>query len=181
MKICIDPGHGMANRKAGTYEPGACAAGETEAGIVMTWGNCLREVLIERGHKVVRTRVDDKDAAPIGKRASIAKDYGCQIMISLHCNAFNGLAEGTETFYRGEENKAKAYALNAAVIEGLGTRGRGVKTEGQSQHTRLAVMSFQPCFLIELGFIDHDGDRAKMLDTDKMRATCEKLAHVIVS
>lgn len=181
MKICIAPGHGMSNRKAGSYDPGACAAGETEAGIVMTWANCLRDVLIERGHKVVRTRVDDKDPAPIGRCAGIAKDFGCDFMVSLHCNAFNGMASGTETFYRGEEHAAKAKALNAAVIRGLGTKDRGIKTEGQSQHSRLAVMSFQPCFLIELGFIDNDHDRAKMLDSGKMRAACEFLADVILS
>jgi N-acetylmuramoyl-L-alanine amidase len=101
-------------------------------------------------------------------------------MVSIHCNAANGAAAGTETFYRGAENKPKATQLNLAVVNALGTRNRGIKVESDSQHARLAVMTFQPCFLIELGFIDHTGDRAKMLDPELRRLACEGLASVLI-
>lgn len=181
MTVILDPGHGMANRKAGVYDPGACAGGAKEAEIVMDWANELRGILMAKGHRVVRTRVDDKDPAPIGKRASIARQYGGEIMISLHCNCANGQASGAETFYRGEGNRAKAKRLNDIVVKGLETKDRGVKVEGQSQHGTLAVMNFQPCFLIELGFIDHAGDRQKLLDGEVRRKTCERLAEEIVA
>ena len=178
--VILDPGHGMGNRKAGRYDSGAVSNGVTEAEIVMQWANELRDILRARKIAVVRTRVDDKDPCSISERARIAKRYNGTIMVSLHCNAANGTASGTETFYRGESNKAFATRLNQAVVDALGTRNRGVKTEGQSQHSRLAVMSFQPCFLIELGFIDNAGDRAKMLDTDLRKKACLAIADVLM-
>lgn len=179
--IIADPGHGMSNQRAGVYDPGACSAGHTEADIVMDWANELKEVLEAAGRKVIRTRVDAKDPAPVGKRASIARQYGGDIMISLHCNAATGQAHGTETFFRGKEHAPMATRLNDAVVNALGTRDRGIKTEAQSQHKRLAIMAFQPCFLIELGFIDHDGDRAAMLDPALRRKACEALAQVLLA
>lgn len=177
--IILDPGHGMSNRKSGIYDPGAVSAGISEEKIVMEWANIIREILIAVGHKVIRTRVDLNDPAPVGQRAHIARKYKGEIMLSLHCNAFNGTASGTETFYRGDSNKPLATRINAAVTEALGTVSRGVKTENQSQHARLAVMEFQPCFLLEIGFIDHPGDRAKMLDPQLRRKACEALAAIL--
>lgn len=101
-------------------------------------------------------------------------------MISLHCNAADGKANGTETFYRGEAHRPMAQRINDAVVDALETRDRGVKTESSSQHARLAVMAFQPCFLIELGFIDHPGDRAKMLDATLRKSACGAIARAIV-
>lgn len=177
--VCLDPGHGMSNRRAGAYDPGACAFGKKEAEIAMDWVNELRVILQARGHKVVRTRINGSDPAPVGERAGIAEAYGCDIMISIHCNAANGLANGTETFYRGEFNKELASKINAALCAALGTKSRGVKTESASQHSRLAVMAFQPCFLIELGFIDNAGDLEKMIDPVRRLAACEAIAELL--
>lgn len=179
MTIILDPGHGMSNRRSGTIDPGAVSNGAREADIAMEWANELRGILMDAGHKVIRTRIDNTDPAPVGQRAAIAKRFGGDIMLSIHCNAADGAANGTETFYRGESNKAKAGAINAAVVAAMGTRDRGVKTESSSQHARLAVMAFQPCFLLEIGFIDHSGDRAKMMDAAIRRKACDALAKVI--
>ena len=179
MTIILDPGHGMSNRSAGRFDPGAVSCGVREADIAMDWANELRGILRAAGHTVVRTRINHSDPAPVGKRADIARQYGGQIMLSIHCNAANGTAHGTETFYRGPENKIVAAAITEAVVEALGTRSRGAKTESQSQHARLAVMAFQPCFLLELGFIDHAGDRAKMMDPAARRAACEAIAKIL--
>ena len=176
MTIILDPGHGMGNRRSGTFDPGAVSNGIREADVALDWCNELRGILMEAGHKVIRTRVDHSDAAPVGQRAAIAKRFGGDIMLSIHCNAADGKASGTETFYRGAANKLTAQRINTAVVEALGTKDRGVKLESASQHSRLAVMAFQPCFLLELGFIDHPGDRAAMLDPAKRKLACQWLA-----
>jgi len=181
MSIIIDSGHGMSNRRAGVFDPGAVSNGIREADIALAWCNEIRGLLMARGNKVVRTRVDNSDPAPIGKRASIARQYGGTVMLSLHCNAATGSANGTETFYRGEANKGMAERINAAVVAALGTRDRGVKTESASQHARLAVMAFQPCYLLEIGFIDHAGDRAKMLDPDLRRKACQGIVSALLA
>jgi N-acetylmuramoyl-L-alanine amidase len=179
--VIIDPGHGMSNRRAGTFDPGAVSGNVQECDIVMDWANELRAILQASGVRVIRTRVDHNDPAPVGQRAAIAKRYNGDIMISLHCNAANGIANGTETFYRGEANKGFAARLNLAVVNALETRNRGVKTESSSQHARLAVMAFQPTFLIELGFIDHAEDRAKMIDPAMRKAGCKAISAAILA
>lgn len=170
----------MSNRRAGKFDPGAVSNGFREADIAMAWANELREILRKRGHLVVRTRAHPDDPAPLVSRARIAREYGGDIMLSLHCNAATGTASGTETFYRGQSNQAKARAITAAVCAALGTRNRGAKTESESQHPRLAIMVFQPCFLLEIGFIDNASDRAKMIDATLRRAACEAIAAVLV-
>ena len=179
--IIIDPGHGMSNRKNGVYDPGACAAHHSEAAIVMEWANVLRGILKERGCKVIRTRVDDKDPAPVSKRDDIARQYGGDIMISLHCNAASGNASGIETFYRGSDDRAMAKALTDALCAVLGLPNRGPKTEHESQHSSLAVMEFDKCYLIELGFIDNSKDRTILLSPEMRRKGCEAIADVILA
>jgi N-acetylmuramoyl-L-alanine amidase len=161
----IDPGHGMGNRRKGRFDPGAVSNGVRECDIVMDWANDLRRHLRAMNRRVVRTRVNHADPAPLGDRSAIARHYKGRVMVSLHCNSSGtGRASGTETFYRGAENKALASKLNQAVVDVMQSPNRGPKTENQSQHSSLAIMRFQPCFLIEIGFIDHSGDRAKMQD-----------------
>jgi N-acetylmuramoyl-L-alanine amidase len=179
MTVILDPGHGMGNRRSGVFDPGAVSGGIREADIALAWVNELRAILRAAGHKVIRTRVSNTDPAPLGKRAAIATQYGGDIMLSIHCNAANGTANGTETFYRGEANRDQAERINAALVASMGTRDRGVKTESSSQHARLAVMAFQPCFLIELGFIDHGVDLSKMIDPALRKAACNALAKTL--
>lgn len=179
--ICLDPGHGMANRKALVYDSGAESNGYTEAAIVMDYANVLRLELVARGFKVVRTRVDDKDPCPVSRRDDIAKAYNAVCMISLHCNAADGNARGTETFFRGEDDRAFAKVLNTAIVKAMGTKDRGVKTEKDSQHASLAVMEFDKCWLVELGFIDNKEDRTLMLSTTTRLAVCKALADAIAA
>lgn len=181
LTIILDAGHGMSNRKPGVYDPGACSAGQSEAAIVMEWANELRSILLDRGAAVVRTRRDAKDPCPVSRRDDIARAYGGDMMISLHCNAATGTASGTEAFYRGADDRQMAAKLTAAVCSALGTPNRGPKTEHASQHASLAVMEFDKCWLIEIGFIDHHGDRTKMLHPVLRRKACQALADVILA
>ena len=185
LTICIDPGHGMSNRRAGVPDPGATVkVGKqeiTEADIAMDWANELKIQLETLGCKVIRTRINGSDTAPVSERAAIAHKYGCAALISLHCNAADGKANGTETFYRGTDNAPLAKACNDAVRLALGMKDRGIKTEAASQHARLAVLNFPTACLIELGFIDHEADRARMMDQKLMLLACQNLALSIVT
>jgi N-acetylmuramoyl-L-alanine amidase len=176
MKICLDPGHGMANRRPGVYDPGAVAGEVSEAEVVLAWALELRCLLLRDGHQVVLTRSNDTDPVPVGRRTAIAREHGCDLLLSLHCNAFNGKARGTETFYRGAPNQVEAVRINRAVVSALGTTDRGAKTEASSQHSRLAVLGFPKAFLIELAFIDNPEDRALLLAPAKRCAACQSLA-----
>lgn len=179
MTIILDPGHGMSNRKLGVFDPGACNGKHQEAVIALTWANELRTILMTKGFRVVRTRASATDPAPVSQRAVIAKNFDGEVMLSIHCNAANGKASGSECLYRGDQNKKKAEALSKATSAALGIKDRGPKVEADSQHGRLAVMAFQPCFLLELGFIDNPTDLEAMLDAAKRRKACEAIAALL--
>jgi len=178
LTVILDAGHGMGNVKRGRYDSGAVSHGVEEATVAMDWVNELRAILLDKGHTVIRTRVDAKDPCPVSRRDDIAVAYGGDLMISIHCNSGGGT--GAEVFYRGEDDRAMAERLAAVVSVGLGIKNRGAKTEKESQHKSLAIMEFPKCWLIELGFLDNDGDRAKMLNPALRKAICEALARAII-
>ncbi|WP_082649989.1 N-acetylmuramoyl-L-alanine amidase [Bradyrhizobium lablabi] len=77
MKICVDPGHGMSNRRPGVFDSG-CTHTENgflfrESDIVLKYGLTLKDVLRARGNDVFMTRDDGTDHAPVGERARNAK------------------------------------------------------------------------------------------------------------
>jgi N-acetylmuramoyl-L-alanine amidase len=180
MTVILDPGHGMGNRRAGVFDPGAVHGDIREADIAMAYANAIRAYIRGAGGRVVRTRVDNNDPAPVGKRAGIARQYGGTVMLSIHCNAAGPAVTGAECFYRGEANYDRAAEISAITAQTLGIRDRGAKIEARSQHGRLAVMDFQPCFLLELGFLTNPADRAAMLDAEKREKLAQALAEILV-
>lgn len=182
--IFLDPGHGMSSRRAGVYDTGAGVKVNAkwlyEADIVMDWANELKTQLEVLGAKVIRSRINASDAAPLGERVAVAHKHGCDTFISLHCNAADGKAHGTETFYRGANNAALAKACNEAIVDSLGTKDRGIKPESASQHKTLAVLNHPKACLIELAFIDHPQDRLKLTDEHLRLLACQKLAEEIL-
>ena len=82
-------------------------------------------------------------------------------IISLHCNAFNTKASGTETLYYHKSVKGKKIAeiLNDNFVSALGLKDRGVK--GKSVEDRggfLLKTTKAPCVIAEPFFIDNDQD-----------------------
>lgn len=185
LTICLDPGHGNHNKRRGQYDPGyVISVGNErfeEAAIAMAYVNQIRQILRDQGHTVIRTRIDDKDPAPISRRDDIARAYKCQRMVSIHCNMFNGKASGTEVFFRGEDDRVIATRLSALVANAFAIPDRGAKLESASQHSSLAVLDFDKCWLIELGFLDNPRDRAAMLNPDRIAAACRAIAQVITA
>lgn len=165
IKLCIDPGHGNGNRSLGKYDPGAVAAGLTEADIVLQWALTGKWMCQQAGIDVFLTRDDDKDLTPVGVRDDKAEIVGCTHFLSLHCNAGGGT--GVETFYRDQADRAWAEKVQSCILQASGGKNRGIKHESQTQHNRLAVMDFDgPCALVELGFIDSANDRKWLTDRE---------------
>ena len=126
------------------------------------------------------TRDDGTDPTPVGQRASMAKNAGCDVFISLHLNDFDDdSANGLEVLYRDTQDKALAQKLQDALVAATKMRDRKVK-----QRTDLAVLKFTGlAVLIELGFIANDSDRAKLLnaqvrDTIVRTIATTTIAHV---
>lgn len=165
IKLCIDPGHGMSNRRDGRYDPGAVSGGLQEADVALMWALTGKWVLQREGIEVFLTRDDDRDEAPVGLRDDRAGQAGCTHFISLHCNAGGG--RGAETYFRDEADEAFALAVHRVLMRTAMTHSRGVKHESLSQHGKLAVFGFHgPACLVELGFIDNAVDRDLLMNRD---------------
>lgn len=82
--IALDPGHGG-------RDPGAQAAGLSEADLMLTISRHLKEDLVRTGrYEVVLTREED-EFVPLELRLTRARDAGAHVFLSLHADA---LAEG---------------------------------------------------------------------------------------
>lgn len=163
MKICIDPGH------SGTYEPGACAAGYSEAAVTMAVSNLVKSYLEDEGHTVVLTRVGDIEDDGLQFRADIANKAGADIFVCIHCNsASNTSAVGTESYIFDsscKESETLAMCIDEHITQALKTRNRGIKT------ANFCVLreTNMPAVLVELAFISNDTERAKLVSPESQK------------
>ena len=82
-------------------------------------------------------------------------------IISLHCNAFNTEASGTETLYYHKSVKGKKIAkvLNDHFVSALGLKDRGIKAKSvEDRGGFLLKTTNAPCVIAEPFFIDNDQD-----------------------
>lgn len=92
-------------------------------------------------------------------------ETGASIALSLHCNAFDNRAHGSEVlYYNGSENgKSLAEYIQGYVVYTLGTENRGVKPcdydyEGKTGDKGGYLLKYtsMPCVIVEPFFIDCD-------------------------
>lgn len=182
MRIAIDPGHGMGASALGRYDPGAVAKdGETtfeEADIALSYSHDLGDALKERGQQVWFTRQGRNDPSLTSMRARHAEGNACEMLVSVHLNAFTDpAANGTECLYNEYLSKATAERCSAAVATALGFKDRGAK-----RRYNLAVLKFRTgrSVLIEIGFISNRSDRATMLDPLRRKVVAQALAGALL-
>lgn len=175
LKLAVDPGHGMDNRKPGVFDPG-CVRGEIrESGIALAWAQELERACLKRGVHVWLTRRDSVTPAPLNKRVAAAQQNGCTHLISLHVNdAADPRANGVETLVRGpltDRQRIIPHAVQGLAQNHLGLRNRGVKLRDD-----LAILKHPNSVLLELGFIGSSSDLAAMQCPCCRRNLCAALA-----
>lgn len=103
---------------------------------------------------------------------------GADVSVSLHCNACNGIASGTEVLYWHTSSNGKRLANNIQneMLDVLGLRDRGIKPldngDRGASSLRKTVM---PAVIVESGFIDNNVDYLILQDNK------EKLAKAIAT
>jgi N-acetylmuramoyl-L-alanine amidase len=167
MKLAIDPGHGMSNKRDDVFDPGAVAAGVRECDIALEWALTGKYILPQYGINHFLTRDDNLDEVPVGRRDDMAAAAHCTHFLSIHCNAADGKATGVEVYYRDISDRAFAQLVLDSLVEATGLKSRGLKRESESQHSRLAVLDFgPPACLAEIGFLDNPHDRSVIRDRE---------------
>ena len=194
--VCIDPGHGG-------FDSGACHGGLREADLTLKIGKYLRDELQADGYRVLMTRqsnssLTDNTADELKARPQFAKDYNCDLFVSLHINSSGG--HGSEVWVPNDSSWKKSETVVPArkaaqdtldAIVDLGFYNRGLKHKSYpsdgtdesvypdgSSADYLGVIRYarrlgMPAYLVEHGFIDHSSDNAKLRSDYYLRA----LAH----
>ena len=178
MKICIDPGHGKANKKWGSYDPGATHGGVQEASLALAYAIELRDLLSMRDIPVFMTRTSKDDPAPLGLRCRRATEAGCTHLVSLHFNAAeNEQANGVEVLYRRPEDRQLAERIVHALGSALGLRVRGAIVRDD-----LTILRFPgPAVLIEFGFLPNAHDRAVVTSEPRYREALQTLTSILIT
>lgn len=172
QSVCIDPGHGGS-------DPGAVGQGLKEAAINLDVANRFYTLLANAGYAVYRTRSSDATVS-LSSRTQYANSLGVARFISIHCNAFNGSANGTETYcYPGVGSVTLRLRdkTNPEVVAALGTYNRGCKTAD----FHVLRETNMPAILCELAFIDHAGDATKLGDAYYRQRAAEALKRGLVN
>lgn len=130
------------------------------------------ELLRKDGHEATDITVDSGSQNQILSRlVSKANSIRADLNVSIHFNAANGSAYGTETWIKKGDNRAKdaASRIDANIVK-LGYRDRGVKTT-----TDLYILNKMqnPTLLVECCFADNAGDYQKYNADTMARAIAE--------
>ena len=161
LTIVVDPGHGG-------KDPGATGFGVHEKDVVLKASLYLKQYLEQTPIKVVMTRTTDVYPT-ITERVALSKSVNGSAFVSVHANAANGSASGSETLYQaaagnpyGDENKLLATYIQKRVAAAMENRDRGTKTRDDLGVLKNDAM---PSVLVELGFIDNKEDHAKLISS----------------
>lgn len=165
MKVFLNPGHKV-GLDSGAVNP---QNGKTEAETVLKIGGLVADYLATAGidYEILQSNSlagEDEDALN-PSICRTANESGADIFVSLHCNAANGMAQGTETLVYSEKGDALvlAKAIQKHIVESLDMVDRGIKARPDLAVLRHTTM---PAVLVELAFIDNDEDCQKLIKNE---------------
>ncbi|WP_160112519.1 peptidoglycan-binding protein [Salicibibacter kimchii] len=175
IKIFIDPGHGA-------HDSGGTGNGLQEKNVALDISLHAAEVLEDEylGVDVMMSRTTD-EFIELEDRAAMANDWGADYFVSVHNNAFNGLASGFESYiYNGNVSSTtieKQEEVHQYIANELDATDRGAQTANFSVLRNTSMSAI----LLELLFIDNAVD-AETLGSAEGRAelghiTADAIAH----
>ncbi|WP_414625195.1 N-acetylmuramoyl-L-alanine amidase [Calothrix sp. CCY 0018] len=148
MKIAFDLGHGC--------KPDGGAVGiRSEEDLINEVGQIVIADLKELGHQVILCRPAKVTSVmnSLWQRCNTANQNAADIFVSLHFNAFNGKAHGTETYALSANGRKIGIPVQREICK-LGFADRGVKS-GRFYVLKNTAM---PAILIEGCFCDSSRD-----------------------
>ena len=194
--IWIDPGHG--STFSGYFDPGAVRTGIHEVDSNTWYSLELADRLRAGGATVLLTRTSINSGLTIDnrERAYLASEANADIYISVHSNAStNTSINGAETYFylpkaefdpyyaatkdydqRIVKSIALANYVSPKMAAGGGFVNRGVKGADFAVIRETAM----PAILLEVGFISHSGDLAKIKDANNRSNTVQGIYQGII-
>ncbi|MCC5617161.1 N-acetylmuramoyl-L-alanine amidase [Nostoc sp. CHAB 5836] len=149
MKFGIDSGHNC--------PPDTGARGiKFEDNLTLDVGNRVIAKLRALGNDVVVCKPSSASTVreSLSKRCSTANASKVDIYVSIHFNAFNSRANGTEVFATSEDGRKIAKPVLDEIVK-LGFFNRGVKS---GSHLFVLKNTDMPAILVECCFIDSQKD-----------------------
>ncbi len=146
--VCLDPGHGGSDNGAiGIY----CTEKEANLNVAYLVRSYLEQ--IPDCETVAMTRLSDEYVS-LANRVAYANAGGYDRFISIHHNAFNGTAQGTETYCYADgfpESFVLRDVTHPYLVDAFDYYDRGVKTAG------FYVIKYtnMPSILGEASFLDY--------------------------
>lgn len=182
MRIFINPGHDQ------TYDYGAVNNnyGITEAAIAYEIGEKVAYYLNQVGYETQVMQSDnlnyDSDYADRPYPVCVAaNEWEADIFISIHCNAANTQAKGTEclVYDLGGNSESLANCIQNQIINSLNTVDRGLKVRPELTVLKRTHM---PSVLVETAFIDNDSDALLLINNsdDFARAIARGISDYVV-
>ncbi len=153
--VVLDPGHGG-------HDPGALGArGTREKDVVLAVSLRLRDLLRDKGARVVMTRADDV-AVGLYERAEVARSAGADAFLSVHANWTWGKSiRGVEAYYYpGGEGGSLAEAAVRQLARRLGVPARGALPADFVVLRETPA----PAALVEVGFLSHPAEESLLAD-----------------
>ncbi len=180
IQIIIDPGHGGS-------ETGAVANGYKEKDLNLTVSLELRKILQGYFSKVLMTRETDvyfdlnERAAWMAQKAAVFS--GRTIGLSIHENAFNGQARGTEVIYSVHSTTDLSKCITDKIAElGVPRRNPNMYTKSSSKGADIDYFGIirnsgkAQIVIIESLFIDNASDAQFLKQADFLKNLARKIA-----
>ena len=153
MRVFLNPGHAP----DGNPDPGACGYGLRECDVAKNITDLVAGYLAAAGVEVVGCLQSDS----LHEVVSASNCAEADVFISIHCNACNGVAQGTEVwhYYGSGEGEKLAQCIQNQIVDALGTVDRGTKGAKPGVNGLYVLSNTDAvAVLVELAFIDHEGD-----------------------
>jgi N-acetylmuramoyl-L-alanine amidase len=178
-KIVVDPGHGgQANIGGSDANHATSALGDLEKNLTLKISLLLYEALIKMHHEVKLTRDSDINLS-LKDRATVAKDFNADALVSIHFNGWNDtITQGTETYIHtlaGDNSRLLASSVQQRLVSVAKYRDRGVKTMGLGVLKPEYYLLQTAACLAEISFITETTDARKLRDENY----CKELANAL--
>lgn len=182
MTIVIDPGHGKT--EYGWDDPGAIGhIEEAEANLAVS--KFVEAKLSAMGVKVIRLNTEEQ-FYDTKKRPYYARDYGCDLYISIHSNkAGSEGARGTECYYYTSYSQPLANAITNSVAAYFSNNvyfdGDDCNRGDMYSYMWTTKQQDFPSVLLEMGFVSNYEEAMALADPVHQEGVAEAIVEGIVA